>query len=130
MSQGESSSFLCARCFALYFLSGPAGPFEGSGTSFALSSHGTGICAFGKVRVTDGVGSARDAPPPARPFMRFSLCGQPPARVPSPPPLKVGAGGGGGAPKGLVHNMLIQFFTLGSSKIEVFKTYFFDIVIT
>ena len=25
---------------------------------------------------------------------------------------------------GLVHNLLMQFFTLGSSKIEVFKTYF------
>ena len=31
---------------------------------------------------------------------------------------------------GLVHNLLMQFFTLGSSKIEVFKTYFFDTVIT
>ena len=30
-------------------------------------------------------------------------------------------GGGGGAPKGLVHNLLMQFFTLGSSKIKVFK---------
>ena len=39
-------------------------------------------------------------------------------------------GGGGGSPKGLVHNLLMQFFTLGSSKIEVFETYFFDIVIT
>ena len=38
--------------------------------------------------------------------------------------------GAGGAPKGLVHNMRMQFFTLGSSKIEVFETYFFDIVIT
>ena len=27
--------------------------------------------------------------------------------------------GGGGARKGLVHNLLMQFFTLGSSKIEV-----------
>ena len=26
-------------------------------------------------------------------------------------------GGGGGSPKGLVHNLLLQFFTLGSSKI-------------
>ena len=41
-----------------------------------------------------------------------------------------GGGGGGGAPKGLVHNLLMQFFTLGSSKIEVFETCFFDIVIT
>ena len=39
-------------------------------------------------------------------------------------------GGGGGAPKGLIHNPLMQFFTLGSSKIEVFETYSFDIVIT
>ena len=33
--------------------------------------------------------------------------------------------GGGGAPKALVHNLLMQFFTLGSSKIEVSKTCFF-----
>ena len=39
-------------------------------------------------------------------------------------------GGGGGSPKGWVHNPLMQFFTLGSSKIEVFETCFFDIVIT
>ena len=37
-------------------------------------------------------------------------------------------GGGGWAPKGWVHNL--QFFALGSSKIEVFKTYFSDTVIT
>ena len=30
----------------------------------------------------------------------------------------------------LVHNLLIQFFTLGSSKIEVFEHDFFDIVTT
>ena len=30
----------------------------------------------------------------------------------------------GGSPKGLVHHLLMQFFTLGSSKIEVFETYF------
>ena len=35
-----------------------------------------------------------------------------------------------GPPKGLVHNLLMQFFTLDSSKIEVFETYFFDIVTT
>ena len=29
-----------------------------------------------------------------------------------------------------VHNLLMQFFTLGSSKIEVFETCFFDIVTT
>ena len=39
-------------------------------------------------------------------------------------------GGGGGPPKGLVHNPLMQFVTLGSSKIEVFETCFFDTVIT
>ena len=39
-------------------------------------------------------------------------------------------GGGGGSPKELVHNLLMQFFTSGSSKIEVFKTGFYDIVIT
>ena len=39
-------------------------------------------------------------------------------------------GGGGGVPKGLVQNLLMQFFTLGSSKMEVSETYFFDIVIT
>ena len=36
----------------------------------------------------------------------------------------------GGSPKRMVHNLLMQFFTLGSSKIEVFKTGFYDIVIT
>ena len=41
-----------------------------------------------------------------------------------------GGGGGGGAPKGLGHNLLVQFFTLDSSKIEVFETCFFDIVTT
>ena len=39
-------------------------------------------------------------------------------------------GGGGGSPKGLVHNLLMQFFTLGGFKIEVFETCPFDIVIT
>ena len=38
--------------------------------------------------------------------------------------------GGGGVPKGLVHNLLMQFFTLDSSEIEVSETYFFDILIT
>ena len=37
---------------------------------------------------------------------------------------------GGGSPKGLVHNLLMQFFTLGSFKMEVFETSFFDIVST
>ena len=34
-------------------------------------------------------------------------------------------GMGGGLTKGLVHNLLMQFFTLDSSKIEVFKAFFF-----
>ena len=38
--------------------------------------------------------------------------------------------GGGGSPKGLVHNLLMRFVTLHSSKIDVFKTCFSDIVIT
>ena len=41
----------------------------------------------------------------------------------------VPGGGGGGAHKGLVHNLNMQFFTLGSSKMDVFETYFFDTVI-
>ena len=45
------------------------------------------------------------------------------------PYLRLGAGGGGGGQTGLVHNLLMQFFTLYSSKIEVFETYFSDIVI-
>ena len=38
--------------------------------------------------------------------------------------------GGGGVPRGLVHNLLMQFFTPDSSKIEVFETGFYDIVTT
>ena len=38
--------------------------------------------------------------------------------------------GGGGSPKGRVHNLLVQFFNPDSSKIEVFETCFFDILIT
>ena len=38
--------------------------------------------------------------------------------------------GGWGSTKGLVHNLLVQVFTLDSSRIEVFETCFFDIVIT
>ena len=38
--------------------------------------------------------------------------------------------GGGGSSKGLVHNLLMQFFTPGSSKIEVFETCFSDVVPT
>ena len=33
--------------------------------------------------------------------------------------------GGGRSPKGLVHNLLMQLFTLDGSKMEVFKTCFF-----
>ena len=35
-----------------------------------------------------------------------------------------------GLVNGPVHSLLMQFFTLGSSKIEVFETYFYDIAIT
>ena len=45
------------------------------------------------------------------------------------PYLGIGLGGGG-APKGLVHNLLMQFFTLDSSRMAVFKSCFFDIVTT
>ena len=38
--------------------------------------------------------------------------------------------GGGGVPKGLVHKLLLQIFTLVSSKIEVVESYFCDTVIT
>ena len=34
-------------------------------------------------------------------------------------------GGGGGPPKGFVHNLLMKFFTPGSPTIELFETYFF-----
>ena len=46
------------------------------------------------------------------------------------PYLGIGCKGGGGGQTGLVHNLLMQFFSLYSSKIEVFETYFFYIVIT
>ena len=36
-----------------------------------------------------------------------------------------GWGGGGGLPRGLGHNLLMRFFTLDNSKIEVFEPYFF-----
>ena len=39
-------------------------------------------------------------------------------------------GGGGGSCNGVVHNLLMQFFSLYSPKIEIFETYFFDMVIT
>ena len=37
---------------------------------------------------------------------------------------------GGGSPKGLVHNLLMQFFNRGSLKIEFFETCFCDIATT
>ena len=40
----------------------------------------------------------------------------------------VRGGGGGGLPRDWY--LLLQFFTLGSSKIEVSETYFFDNAIT
>ena len=44
--------------------------------------------------------------------------------------LGIRSRGGGGYPKGCVHNRLMQFFTLGSSKLEVFETCFYDVVTT
>ena len=44
-------------------------------------------------------------------------------------PIRV-LGRAGASAKGLVHSLLMQVFTLGSSKIEAFETYFYDIVIT
>ena len=38
--------------------------------------------------------------------------------------------GGGGGQTGMVHNLLMQFCTPDNSKIEVFETHFFDIVIS
>ena len=46
------------------------------------------------------------------------------------PYLGIGCRGGGGGQTGLVHNLLMQFFSFYSSKIEVSETYFFYIVIT
>ena len=37
---------------------------------------------------------------------------------------------GGVHPMDMIHNLLMQLFTLGSSKIELLETYFFDTVIT
>ena len=39
-------------------------------------------------------------------------------------------GGGGGAPRGLIQNLLMQLFTVGSSKIEVVGTCAYHIVTT
>ena len=45
--------------------------------------------------------------------------------------LGIGPGGRGrGASKGWVHNLLMQLFSVNSSKIEVSETYCFDLVIT
>ena len=35
-------------------------------------------------------------------------------------------GGGGGLPRGIGHNLLMQFSRLGSSKMEISETDFFD----
>ena len=44
--------------------------------------------------------------------------------------IRLGGGGGGGLQMGLVHNLLMHFSSLYSSKIEVSETCFYDIVIT
>ena len=46
------------------------------------------------------------------------------------PKTQNGSSTNNGLVNGLGHNLLMQFFTLDSSKIEVSETYFFDIVIT
>ena len=49
------------------------------------------------------------------------------------PYLGIGClGGGGGLPTGygLVHNLLMQIFTVGSSKIEVLRSFSFDVFTT
>ena len=38
--------------------------------------------------------------------------------------------GGGGGGTGLIYNLLMQLFTAGNSKIKIFETHFFAIVIT
>ena len=38
----------------------------------------------------------------------------------------LGVGGGGGLPRGQGHNLLMQFSSLGSSKMEISKTDLFD----
>ena len=40
------------------------------------------------------------------------------------PDWGIRCGGEGGAPKGLVHNLLMRFFTVGSAKIEILKRFF------
>ena len=56
------------------------------------------------------------------------MCGPPLIQPTELPYLGNECGGGGGVPKGLVHNPLMHFFTLGSSELEISETYFFDIV--
>ena len=46
------------------------------------------------------------------------------------PYLGIKCVGGQVTPKGLVRNLLVQFFALGILKIQVSKTYFFDMVTT
>ena len=62
--------------------------------------------------------------------MLCKACFRPYLHVFHPIRVLAARGGGGGSPKGLVHNLLMQSFTLDSSKIEVFKICFFDIVAT
>ena len=40
----------------------------------------------------------------------------------------LGVGGGGGGARGLGHNLLMQFSSLSSSKMEISETDFFDIM--
>ena len=83
---------------------------------------------FGAVTriITVIIGAARDVPAlcarcaktPPKACFRPYLCVFHPFWV-------LGLGGA----KGWVHNLIVHFFTHGSSKMEVFETYFLDIVI-
>ena len=55
----------------------------------------------------------------------LALCGSGVESQGAPPYLGIGSGGGGGAPKGFVHNVLKQFLTQGNSEMTVSTTYVF-----
>ena len=44
--------------------------------------------------------------------------------------VRWGGWGGGGSPKGMLHNLLVQFFTLGISKVKALETSFFVVLTT
>ena len=84
----------------------------------SFSPHADQKSKFSKLVFFDIVTTQNDHPSYAkhvlgRIYVFFTLFG-----------YQVGGGGGGGAPKGRVHNLLMQFFTLGSSKWKFFKLVF------